>query len=543
MLQFADVTKSHGGRVLFKNAGFQANAGDRIGLVGPNGAGKTTVFRLLTGKETVDTGAVSIPQKLVIGYFSQNVGEMKGRSVLQETLAGAGDLSKMAKRIAEIEGILGEPMDDDAMAKLLEEYGEIQSSFETRGGYDLDVRARTILSGLGFSEIDFERQVENFSGGWKMRIALARILLMNPDALLMDEPTNHLDLESIMWLEEWLQNYPGILIMTSHDRTFLNRVVNRIIEIASGTFTLYSGNYDFYERERVVRREQLLASYRRQQDMLAKEEEFIAKFAARASHAAQVQSRVKKLEKIDRVEIPSEEKSVKFVFNKPPRSGDDVVRMKGMGKTWHAADGHSQRVFSGVSATVRRLDKIALVGINGAGKSTLMKIIAGQTDASEGQWEIGASLEVGYFSQHALEVLDPAKSIFEMVQTAIPRASVGTVKTLLGSFLFSDDEVNKKIAVLSGGEKSRVALACILARPVNFILLDEPTNHLDIKSREILMGALKDFEGTLIVVSHDRHFLKQITNRVFKIDHGEMHVYEGGYAEYLESSQHDSRAH
>jgi ATP-binding cassette subfamily F protein 3 len=543
MLQFSDVTKSHGGRVLFKNAGFQANVGDRIGLVGPNGAGKTTVFRLLTGKETVDSGAVSFPQKLVIGYFSQNVGEMSGRSVLHETLAGAGDLSKMAKRIAEIESLLGEPMDDDAMAKLLEEYGELQSSFETRGGYDLDVRARTILSGLGFSEIDFERQVEHFSGGWKMRIALARILLMNPDALLMDEPTNHLDLESIVWLEEWLQNYPGILIMTSHDRTFMNRVVNRIIEISSGTFTLYSGNYDFYERERVVRREQLLASYKRQQDMLAKEEEFIAKFAARASHAAQVQSRVKKLEKIERVEIPPEEKSVKFLFNKPPRSGDDVVRMKGMGKTWHSTDGHSKKVFSGVSATVRRLDKIALVGVNGAGKSTLMKIIAGQTDVTEGQWELGASLEVGYFSQHALEVLDPSKSIFEMVQTAIPRASVGTVKTLLGSFLFSDDEVNKKIAVLSGGEKSRVALACILARPVNFILLDEPTNHLDIKSREILMDALKDFEGTLVVVSHDRHFLKQITNRVFKIDHGEMHVYEGGFAEYLESAQHDARAH
>jgi ATP-binding cassette subfamily F protein 3 len=543
VLGLSNITKNQGGRTLYSNASFQTQAGDRVGLVGPNGAGKTTIFKLLIGQESLDNGQLIRPNAMTVGYFSQDVGEMHGRSVLEETMAGVEDLSLLKTKIADMEIRLGEPMSDDEMTALLEAYGEAQAVFEARGGYDLDVRAQEILSGLGFSIDDFNRSVEHFSGGWKMRIALARILLLKPDALLMDEPTNHLDLESIMWLEEWLMNYKGILIMTSHDRTFMNRVVTKIVEIAHGGITTYSGNYDFYERERELRKEQLLASYRRQQEMLAKEEEFIAKFAARASHAAQVQSRVKKLDKIERIEIPAEEKSVRFQFNKPPRSGDDVVRMAGLGKEWSSADGRTKRVFSGVSGLVKRLDKIALVGINGAGKSTLLKIIAGQTNSTEGSCTLGASLEVGYFSQHALDVLNPQQTILEQLQSVAPNASIGTLKTLLGSFLFSDDEVSKKISVLSGGEKSRVVLACILIRPVNFIILDEPTNHLDIRSREILTEALKDFEGTVIVVSHDRHFLSQISNRVFRIDHGEMQIYEGGFAEYLNSSMHDGRAH
>ncbi len=543
MIGLSNVTKNQGGRTLYSNSSFQAQPGDRIGLVGPNGAGKTTIFRILTGEESVDNGQIIRPTALTLGYFSQDVGEMHGRSVLEETMAGVEDLAKLRARISEMEVQLGEPMDDDAMSSLLEEYGDAQATFEARGGYDLDVRAQEILSGLGFSIDDFQRSVEQFSGGWKMRIALARILLLKPDALLMDEPTNHLDLESIMWLEEWLMEFKGILIMTSHDRTFLNRVVNKIVEIAHGNITTYSGNYDFYEREREIRKEQLLASFRRQQEMLAKEEEFIAKFAARASHAAQVQSRVKKLDKIDRIEIPAEEKMVRFQFNKPPRSGDDVVKISTVGKVWDSTDGRSKKVFSGVTGLVRRLDKIALVGVNGAGKSTLLKIIAGQVEPSEGACSLGASLEVGYFSQHALEVLKPNWTILEQLQSVSPNASIGTLKTLLGAFLFSDDDVNKKISVLSGGEKSRVVLACILIRPVNFIILDEPTNHLDIRSREILMEALQDFEGTVIIVSHDRHFLSQITNRVFRIDHGEMQIYEGSFKEYLNSSMHDGKAH
>jgi ATP-binding cassette subfamily F protein 3 len=539
----SNVTKNQGGRTLYSNASFQAQAGDRIGLVGPNGAGKTTIFRILTGEEGVDNGQIIRPNALTLGYFSQDVGEMHGRSVLEETMAGVEDLAALKSQIADMETRLGEPMDDDAMTALLDAYGEAQATFEARGGYDLDVRAQEILSGLGFSIDDFHRSVEHFSGGWKMRIALARILLLKPDALLMDEPTNHLDLESIMWLEQWLTEFKGILIMTSHDRTFMNRVVNKIVEIAHGSITTYSGNYDFYERERDIRKEQLLASFRRQQEMLSKEEEFIARFAARASHAAQVQSRVKKLDKIERIEIPAEEKMVRFQFNKPPRSGDDVVKMNALGKVWASGDGRQKRVFSGVTGMVKRLDKIALVGVNGAGKSTLLKIIAGQTEPTEGACALGASLEIGYFSQHALEILNPNWTILEQLQSVAPNASIGTLKTLLGSFLFSDDEVNKKISVLSGGEKSRVVLACILIRPVNFIILDEPTNHLDIRSREILMEALGDFEGTVMIVSHDRHFLSAITNRVFRIDHGEMQIYEGGFKEYLSSSLDDGRAH
>ncbi len=543
MIGMSNVTKNQGGRTLYANASFQAQPGEKVGLVGPNGAGKTTIFRILTGEEAPDQGQIIRPNSLTLGYFSQDVGEMQGRTVLEETMAGVEDLATLKSQISEMEIRLAEPMSDDEMSLLLERYGDAQATFESRGGYDLDVRAQEILSGLGFAQEDFQRSVEHFSGGWKMRIALARILLLNPDALLMDEPTNHLDLESIMWLENWLTEFKGILIMTSHDRTFMNRVVNRITEIAHGNITTYTGNYDFYEREREVRKEQLTASFRRQQEMLAKEEEFIAKFAARASHAAQVQSRVKKLEKIERIEIPPEEKAVKFQFAKPPRSGDDVVKFLGVGKTWESADGHSKRVFSGVSGTIRRLDKIALVGVNGAGKSTLLKIIAEQTHATEGECTLGASLEVGYFSQHALDVLKPHLTILEQLQSVAPNASIGTLKTLLGAFLFSDDEVNKKISVLSGGEKSRVVLASILIRPVNFIILDEPTNHLDIRSREILMDALQNFDGTLIIVSHDRHFLTQITNRVFRIDHGEMQIYEGGFKEYLNSSLHDGKAH
>jgi len=543
LLGFSNITKAHSGRILYSGVSFQALPGDRIGLVGPNGAGKTTILRILTGQESIESGQVVKSANLTIGYFSQDIGEMSGRTVIEECLEGVQDLAVLQQRILHLEARLATPVSDEEMTMLLEEYGNAQANFEARGGYDLEVRAQEILGGLGFSKEDFNRSVEQFSGGWKMRIALSKILLLRPGALLMDEPTNHLDLESIMWLEEWLSNYPGILILTSHDRTFMNRVVNRILEIAHGNVNQFSGDYEFYLRERDIRREQLLAAYRRQQEMLAKEEDFIAKFAARASHAAQVQSRVKKLDKIERVEIPPEEKSVRFQFSKPPRSGEDVVRFSELSKIWVSDDGFKKQVFSGITGMIRRLDKIALVGINGAGKSTLLKIVAGETQATEGRCHLGASLEVGYFSQHALEVLDSQKTILEQLQDTAPNSSIGTLKNLLGAFLFSDDDVQKKIGILSGGEKSRVVLACILIRPVNFIILDEPTNHLDIKSRELLMYALKEFDGTLIVVSHDRHFLSEITNRVFRINQGEMQSYDGSFKEYLQSSFDDGKAH
>ena len=472
-----------------------------------------------------------------MGYFSQNVGEMAGRSVVEEVLAGAGMISELAKNIVQMEKQLEDsainPISDEEMEKLLENYTSAQEQYQNRDGYNLEPKCRSILSGLGIGPDDQDRPVEFLSGGWKMRVALAKILLLNPDLLLMDEPTNHLDLESIEWLETWIQSFKGALVMTSHDREFMNRTVTRIVEVAHKSITNYSGNYDFYEKEKEIRMSQLLASHRKQQAMLAKEEEFIARFAARASHAAQVQSRVKKLEKIDRVEIPAEERVMDFEFAPPPRSGNDVVVMKDLSKVWSREDGTQKPVFSGVSGVVLRLNKVAVVGVNGAGKSTLLKTIMGQTDASSGVVNIGANVKVGYFSQHSLEVLNPEKEIIEEVFDRIPNANLGFIRNLLGAFLFSGDDVYKKIKVLSGGEKSRVVLACILAIPVNLLILDEPTNHLDIKSREVLLKNLQNFDGTILIVSHDRHFLKAVSNRVFEVDHGRMNVFEGNYDYYL----------
>ncbi|MBU5637026.1 ATP-binding cassette domain-containing protein [Geomonas sp. Red69] len=539
MIHLSNITKQHGSQVLFRDASFQILPGSRSGLVGPNGAGKTSLFRIITGEEEVDAGEITLAKKTTIGYFSQNIGEMAGRSALEEVMAVSAETVRLAAELKQMEEQMGLPMSDDDMASLLERYGSAMEEFEHRGGYDLDSRAKEVLTGLGIGPERFHNPVESFSGGWRMRVALAGILTLQPDVLLLDEPTNHLDVESIIWLEEWIASeYKGALLMTSHDRDFMNRVVNRIVEVANKTVTTYGGNYDFYEREREIRREQLLASYKRQQEMLAKEEEFIARFAARASHAAQVQSRVKKIEKIERIEIPPEERVVKFEFATPPRSGDDVVVMDNLGKSWANPDGSVHPIFSGVTGVIKRMSKIAVVGVNGAGKSTFLKTVAGQTDATEGSVNLGANVELGYFSQHAMEVLDPKKTIFETVQDVIPLATIGVIRNLLGAFLFQGDDVDKRIENLSGGEKSRVVLATLLARPVNFLVLDEPTNHLDIRSREILLDALESFQGTVILVSHDRHFLRKLVDRVIEVDHGEMRLYEGNYDYYLSKTAH-----
>ncbi|ACH39708.1 ABC transporter, ATP-binding protein [Citrifermentans bemidjiense Bem] len=539
MIHLSNITKQHGSQVLFREASFQILPGTRTGLVGPNGAGKTTLFRIVTGEEEVDAGEMTLAKKTTIGYFSQDIGDMRGRSALQEVMAVSAETVRLAAELKQMEEQMGLPMSDDDMASLLERYGSAMEEFEHRGGYDLDSRAQEVLTGLGIGPDRFHNPVESFSGGWRMRVALAGILTLQPDVLLLDEPTNHLDVESIIWLEEWLANeFTGALLMTSHDRDFMNRVVTRVIEVANKTVTTYGGNYDFYEKERDIRREQLIASHKRQQEMLAKEEEFIARFAARASHAAQVQSRVKKIEKIERIEIPPEERVVRFEFAAPPRSGDDVVVMDGLGKSWEQPDGSLQPIFSGVTGVVKRLSKIAVVGVNGAGKSTFLKVLAGETDPSQGSVALGANVELGYFSQHAMEILDPKKTIFETVQDVIPLATIGVIRNLLGSFLFQGDDVDKRIENLSGGEKSRVVLATLLARPVNFLVLDEPTNHLDIRSREILLNALDNFAGTVILVSHDRHFLRLLVDRVIEVDHGEMRLYEGDYDYYLSKTHH-----
>jgi len=539
MVQLANISKQHGSQILFRDASCQILPGTHTGLVGPNGAGKTTVFRLIAGEEEPDSGEVILPKKTSIGYFSQDVGEMSGRSALEEVMATCGTTVRLAAEMKDMEAAMCEPQSDDEMAALLERYGTAVEEFEHMEGYDLDSRAQAVLTGLGIGPDRYNHPVESFSGGWKMRIALASILTLKPDVLLLDEPTNHLDVESIVWLEEWLSSeFKGALLMTSHDRDFMNRVVTRIIEVANMAVTTYGGNYDFYERERDIRLEQLIASHKRQQDMLAKEEEFIARFAARASHAAQVQSRVKKIEKIERIEIPAEERTVRFDFADPPRSGDDVAAFEGLGKVWTTPDGQEKPVFHGVTGMVKRLNKIAVVGVNGAGKSTFLKILASQTEATTGSMAIGANVEIGYFSQHAMELLDPKKTIFETMQDYMPLATIGMIRNLLGAFLFSGDTVEKRIENLSGGEKSRVVLATILARPVNFLILDEPTNHLDIRSREMLLATLKNFGGTIVLVSHDRHFLRLLVDRVFEVDHGEMRVYEGSYDYYLSKSHH-----
>jgi ATP-binding cassette subfamily F protein 3 len=541
MIHLTNITRQHGNHILFKDASFQITAGSRSGLVGPNGAGKSTIFRLITGEENLDGGEISCNKKTVIGYFSQEVGEMSGRSALAEVMAASARTMQLGDEIKSMEAAMCEPMEDDALQALLEKYGDSQEEFEHRGGYDLENRAQAVLTGLGIGPEDYQRPVESFSGGWKMRIALAKILTINPDVLLLDEPTNHLDVESIVWLESWLSTeFAGAVVMTSHDREFMNRLVTRIIEVGNGTITTYGGNYDFYLREREVRREQLLASHRRQQEMLAKEEDFIARFAARASHAAQVQSRVKKLEKIERIEIPAEQKVIKFEFPEPPRSGDDVAKVEKLAKIWPVAEGADKSVFGGVSGLIRRGEKVAVVGVNGAGKSTFLKCLAGQTEPTSGTMTIGANVNLGYFSQHSMELLDSKKSVFETVQDAMPMASIGVIRNLCAAFLFQGDDVDKRIDRLSGGEKSRLVLAMLLAKPINFLVLDEPTNHLDIQSREVLLEALKNFAGTVILVSHDRHFLRSLVNRVFEIDHGEMIPYEGNYEYYLQKSGHEN---
>ena len=530
MITVSGLSKSYGGQVLYTNGSFFIGPGEKVGLVGPNGAGKTSLFRLIMGEERPDSGSVDYSKSLRICYFSQNVGELKGRSAIEEVIHGNERLGFLKTEIGKIEKALEEGEYSDEM---LEKLGDYQTEFEKIGGYDIEYQAAEVLTGLGISPDEHQRPVEAFSGGWKMRIALAKVLAQKPEFILMDEPTNYLDVESIVWLESWLKGFKGSVFMTSHDREFMNGIVKKVVEVNHKTITVYSGNYDYYEKEREIRREQLVASSERQEAMLKKEEEFIAKFAARASHAAQVQSRVKKLDKIERIEVMPEDQAINFEFPKPPRSGNDVVKMENLAKVWVTPEGKEKNVFSNVTGLVRRLERVAVVGVNGAGKSTLLKIIGGLTEATQGVATVGANVQVGYFSQYSMDVLNPQKTVFEEVRDRVKDKSDGYMRNLLAAFLFRGDDVEKKVSVLSGGEKSRLILATILTNPCNLLILDEPTNHLDIKSREVLVEALKNFDGTIMIVSHDRHFLKQITTQVAQVDKGGVKFYPGSYSEYL----------
>jgi ATPase subunit of ABC transporter with duplicated ATPase domains len=540
MISFARINKQYGRQVLFVDASFQLNPGEKVGLVGPNGAGKTTLFRMIVGEESPDDGDVTVPRKATIGYFRQDVEEMSGRSVLDEAIAGSGRVGGLHHELEALQHAMADPDRADEMDEILERFGEVQEEYDHLGGYALESQAREVLHGLGFDDARIDGDVGALSGGWKMRVAMARVLLGRPDVLLMDEPTNHLDIESIIWLESFLRGYPGALLMTSHDRDFMNRLVSRIAEIDGGEITAYSGNYDFYERERALREANREAAYARQQAMLAKEQRFIERFSAHAAKAAQVQSRVKALEKIEKIELPRKREIVKFDFRRPPRSGDQVAVIEDVHKAYGA-----RIVYDGLSLTIRRGERWCVMGRNGAGKSTLLKMVAGQLEPDQGSIALGASLKMGYFAQQALDLLDPSLTVWEQMQKDFPLESIGVLRNLLGAFQFPGDDVQKPIRALSGGEKTRLAMARMLLHPPNFLVLDEPTNHLDLATKEMLIEALRDFDGTMLFVSHDRAFLRGLANRVLELGgesgvEAEPHAYPGTYVEYVERSGHEA---
>ncbi|HET7433643.1 MAG TPA: ABC-F family ATP-binding cassette domain-containing protein [Thermoanaerobaculia bacterium] len=538
MISFNRISKQYGKQLVFVDASFQLNPGERAGLVGPNGAGKTTLFRMIVGEETPDDGEVSVPKKITIGYFRQDIEEMAGRSVLDEAIAGSGRLGDLHHELEALQHAMSDPDRVDEMEKILERFGEVQEEYSHAGGYDLEARAREVLHGLGFEDDRIDGDVGNLSGGWKMRVAMAKVLLGRPDVLLMDEPTNHLDIESIIWLEDFLKNYPGSLLMTSHDREFMNRVVSKIVEIDEGDLVTYSGDYDFYERERTLRETNREAAYDRQQAKLAKEQRFIERFSAHAAKAAQVQSRVKALEKIEKIEPPKKRKVMKFDFRTPPRSGDDVAMLKNVSKTFG-----SRVIYDDFSFMIRRGERWCVMGKNGAGKSTLLKMVAGALTPDDGSVRLGASLKMGYFAQQSFDLLDPNLSVLEQMQRDFPLEGLGVLRNILGAFQFSGDDVDKKIRSLSGGERSRLVLARMLLEPPNFLVLDEPTNHLDMATKEMLVEALKDFEGTMLFVSHDRTFLRGLSNRVLELPEEKdapPRLYGGPYVEYVESTGHEA---
>ncbi|MBK7928727.1 MAG: ABC-F family ATP-binding cassette domain-containing protein [Bryobacterales bacterium] len=539
MISFSNINKQYGRQLIFVDASFQLNPGEKVGLVGPNGAGKTTLFRLVVGEEVVDEGEVTVPRKLTIGYFRQDVEEMSGRSVLDEAIAGSGRAGELHHELEQLQRALEDPARADEMDTILERFGHVQEEYEHLGGYNLEAQAQEVLHGLGFDQAQIDGDVGALSGGWKMRVALARVLLGRPDALLMDEPTNHLDIESIIWLEQFLKDYNGALLMTSHDREFMNRIVSKIAEIDGGEIITYSGNYDFYMRERILREANQQASFARQQAMLAKEQRFIERFKAHAAKAAQVQSRIKALDKIEKIELPKKRQVVKFEFRTPPRSGDQVAMLEGISKAYG-----QRRIYDNFTLTVRRGERWAVMGRNGAGKTTLLKMIAGASAPDSGEVRLGASVNMGYFAQQSLDVLSADLTVMEQLQADFPMDSLGSLRSLAGAFQFCGDDVDKKIRSLSGGEKSRLAMARMLYNPPNFLVLDEPTNHLDLATKEMLVEALREFEGTMVFVSHDRTFLRGLGSRVLELGGdsgtGGALVYPGSYVEYVAKSGHEA---
>ena len=534
MITLTGINKRHGNQILFVDASLQLNPGEKVGLTGPNGAGKSTVFRLIVGDEKPDDGEVALPRRISIGYFRQDMGEMKGRNVLDEAIAGSGEVGALHAELEKLNADLADPDKADDMDRILARYGEVQAKFQDLGGYELEAKAKEVLHGLGFSDEQIAGDVGALSGGWKMRVGMAKVLLGANDVLLLDEPTNHLDIESILWLEQFLQQTKASVLMTCHDRDFMNRVVGRIIDVDNGQFVSYTGDYDFMEREQKVRAAQLEAQFERQQAMIAKMQRFIDRFGTHVAKAAQAQSKAKKIEKIDKIELPKKREVVPFAFKRPPRSGDDVVKIHGVAKAYGA-----RAIYKSLDFEIKRGERWCVMGQNGSGKTTLLKMIAGHLQADGGVMKLG-SVKMGYFAQQALDMLDPEVTVYEMVDRNFPLESTGAKRNLLGAFQFSGDEQDKLIKFLSGGEKSRLVLALMLFDPPNFLVLDEPTNHLDLMTKEMLVQTLADFDGTMLFVSHDRGFLRGLANRVLDVSEcaagKAAKAYPGSYVEWVEKT-------
>jgi ATP-binding cassette subfamily F protein 3 len=520
------VSKGYGGQQLLQDCTWRIGRGERIGLVGPNGAGKTTLCRILAGVEETDAGRVHRDSGVTVGYLPQEVTTGEDRTVLAEALSGFDEVWRLE---AELESLASRMAGPDAGPELTETYGEVQHRFEALGGYRLEAEAKIILGGLGFSPDGAHRPLAEYSGGWRMRAALARLLLLRPDLLLLDEPTNHLDLESLQWLENFLAAYEGSVVIVSHDRYFLNRMVTAIAELAGGSVTLYHGDYDHFLMEREARQALREAQARNQAKRVAEIERFIERFRYKASKARQVQSRVKMLGRMERIETEADARRIHFSFPQPPRTGRLVARMSGIRKAYG-----DNVVYAGVDFLVERGDRVALVGINGAGKSTLLKMLAGTLPFDAGERVLGSHVEVQYYAQHQLDALDPTRTVLEEIELAAPEAQISRLRTILGSFLFSGDTVEKKVGVLSGGEKARLALAKMLARPAALLCMDEPTNHLDLASKEVLEEALSGFTGTIVFISHDRYFINRIATQVVEVEHGQLATHLGSYDDYLD---------
>jgi len=539
MIVLSNVHKRYGHQAVLVDASFQLNPGEKVGLVGPNGSGKTTLFRMIAGEESPDLGDLTMPKSASLGFFRQETGEMSGRSVLDEAIAGSGRLGDLHHELVDLERAMSDPDRADEMDKIIARFGDVQGEYATLGGYEIEARAREVLHGLGFEDFEIDGDVGALSGGFKMRVAMAKVLIGKPDVLLMDEPTNHLDIESILWLEKFIQETDAAVFMTCHDRDFMNRVVSRIVEIDGGALVSYTGNYDYYDQVRAQRAVEAEAAYARQQAMLAKVQRFIDRFERHAAKAAQVQSRVKKLEKIEKIEPPKKRVVVPFTFPAPPRSGNDVATLAGVSKRYG-----ERVVYDGFDLEVKRGERWCVMGKNGTGKTTLLKMVAGILEPDAGAVKLGASLKMGYFAQVALEVLDKNLTVWEQIDHDYLLAPIAAKRALLGAFEFSGDEIEKPISILSGGEKSRLVLARMLFDPPNFLVLDEPTNHLDLFTKEMLVKTLLGFDGTMLFVSHDRTFLKGLANRVLDLsananggaggERGRPVVYPGSYVDWVE---------